>query len=139
MLAEVTMQEYTLDFELSGPNVPVERILSFLNQASGVESWKVGDAITQKRHATTSGVRIVIASRVDKKTAEESLERFFGDHAYFLGRLSGLRSAGDEQFVRCIMCVDSDNASYLELSEAALLGLSSSKTTFLVAAWPCDK
>jgi hypothetical protein len=81
----------------------------------------------------------VIANGVDKKAAEESLERFFFDQADFLNRLGGLRSSGDEQFVRCIMCVDSDNASYLELSEVALLGLSSSKTTFLVAAWPSEK
>ena len=128
----------TLDFELSGPNVPVEEILYSLDQHPAVESWKVGDAITRRRPATTSGIRITIASRLGKAEAEESLERFFRDHAHFLSRLGGFRSSGDEQFVRCITCVYADNASYLELSEAVLLGLSSSKTTFLVAAWPCD-
>jgi hypothetical protein len=132
------MQEYTLDFELSGPNVPVDEVFAPASQASAFKSWRIGEAVSGMRLATTSGVRIKIASRLGKRGAEEELERFFSEQAQWLDRLSGIRSAGDEQFVRCIMCVYPDNASYLELSEAVLHGLARTRTTFLVAAWPCD-
>ena len=132
------MQEYSLDFELTGASVPINKILSALPRGFRCETWRVGEPVTRKRAATTAGLRIAIAGRVEKEAAEKLLERFFIRYAAFLKSLSRLRTNGDEQFVRCIMCVYPENASYLELSERVLNALAKTRTTFVVAAWPCD-
>ena len=131
-------EEYTIDFEVYGASLPIDEILAASPPASEFESWKAGQALTKARLAKTSGIRIAIAKRSGKVAAEEALARFFDEHGGFLQRLRGFKTAEDSQFVRCILCVYADNASYLDLPERVLRGLFSTGTEFVVAAWPCS-
>ena len=131
-------EEYTLDFEASGPELPVDSILGGSQPTCPVEVWRVGEKVAGGRVAKSSGLRITIASRLGKHAAEQALLRFFSDQANFLSHLMAFRDQMEEQFVRCIMCVYRDNASYFELSLPLLTHLKTTSTEFVLAAWPCD-
>jgi len=131
-------EEYTIDFEVTGIKLPVEQILATSALADEHECWKTGQTMGGQRVATTSGIRIVIAKRLDKKSAEEALSTFLRDHAAFLDTLKELTPVREQQFIRCVMCVYSDNASYFELSASVLRELSRTGTEFVIAAWPCN-
>jgi len=131
-------EEYTLDFETYGSDLPVDSILAVAHPTCPFEVWRVGDMVTGGRISKSSGLRITIASRVGKHEAERTLLRFLSDESDFLGHLEAFRAHVEEQFVRCIMCVYPDNASYFELSLPLLAELRKTGTEFVVAAWPCD-
>lgn len=129
--------EYTLDFEMTGEHLPTDEILARLPSTLPCESWRAGQKVAPERTAKTSGIRISIAKRLGKKAAEEALSVFLLENQGFLERLKALGSPNDEKYVRCIMCVYPDNASYFELTDSVMQALSSSGTSLVVAAWPC--
>ena len=93
-------EEYTLDFESYGPDLPVDSILAGSRPACAVEVWRVGEKVAGGRIAKSSGLRITIASRLGKHAAEQALIRFFSDQANFLSHLRAFREQMEEQFIR---------------------------------------